>query len=141
MNIKLDEATIRIAITEYIQRQGIDTTNKHIDITLKMGRKGNGLSTSVNITDAVEGNKQAALAETEEVEAAVIETEVEPEEGNTVIDTMVETDDGTEVVESETETVEAENDIVEVASDSEEAPTAERSLFNESSDSVETDEL
>ena len=75
MELKLNQVEIEAALVEYISSQGIDTTEKTIEVTMTAGRKGNGFSADISI---YQGNKKEAglpgetimLEETDTVDAA-----------------------------------------------------------------------
>lgn len=53
MNIQLNQAEIVSAIRQYVEQQGISMRNKTLEVDFTSGRKENGLTASLTITEAV----------------------------------------------------------------------------------------
>jgi len=51
LNISLNDSEIKDAIKQYVTKSGIDTFGKTVDITIKTGRRGNGTSAAISITE------------------------------------------------------------------------------------------
>ena len=66
MSLTLNDEEIKQAITQYVNKQGIDTTDKEVDVIIKSGRKGNGYTAAVTITDQPTKTVKLASDNTEE---------------------------------------------------------------------------
>jgi hypothetical protein len=53
LQVTLDNASILTAIADYVANQGINVTDKQLDISLVAGRGTKGFSATVDISDAV----------------------------------------------------------------------------------------
>ncbi len=51
MELTLDSNDIKQALTNYVSKMGVDTSNKRVDIALINGRMGNGNRAIVSITE------------------------------------------------------------------------------------------
>lgn len=95
MQITLGDSDIRQALLDYITNQGINTKNKEALITVRSGRRGNGLSADINleeinmkqvqaVTPPVEVVSNVIERAEESIEDPSIELEENvPEEGTT----------------------------------------------------------
>lgn len=69
LKITLDNKAILEAITDYVAKQGIAISDKQVTIKLRSGRKDNGSSADVTISDEITTSSDAPeqQAETEKV--------------------------------------------------------------------------
>lgn len=87
MTVELTQPDIETAIKEHLNKNGVDTTGKHVDISVTAGRKPGGLRASVNITAAPVAAEEPANIE-EVVEEPIgsettTESTAEPEDAAT----------------------------------------------------------
>ena len=66
MNITLDDAEIKLALAEYVNKQGISIANKSVEVTLIAGRGSNGHSASIAIREETDPTPELAVVETTE---------------------------------------------------------------------------
>lgn len=71
MKINLDELELKTAITEYIANQGLDITNKAVEIELIAGRGTNGHRAEVEILPTGSLEEVASEAQSPASEPAV----------------------------------------------------------------------
>jgi len=74
LNISLNDSEIKTAIENYVTKSGFDTVGKDIDITISVGRKGNGAKAEVVITDKEESQKMISEG-ANAISAPITETE------------------------------------------------------------------
>jgi len=82
MKINLQEAEIYKALVEFISNQGIDITNKTVEVSLTAGRGANGHSAQIEITQSENSPVLPGTVETLENQAAIKPFSFEDDEGN-----------------------------------------------------------
>jgi len=60
VQLTLQDDEIRDAISQYVSKQGIETSDKVVKIKIKSGRKGNGLTAIVSVENKPEPETKIA---------------------------------------------------------------------------------
>lgn len=63
MKIQLNDNEIKTALIEYVSSQGIDISGKAVEVDMVAGRKDNGFSATIDITDAGEPASETTVTE------------------------------------------------------------------------------